>query len=306
MVKRGFTLVELVVVLAVLGIVTHLAVRELAHLRDGRLFRVADRQLAEIRDAVYAARPGEEPTGFLVDLGRLPRGVAETNGTDATSVSLRELWRCPAGVRPYALRPATAENLVGPTNGLVDADVFVGCGWRGPYVRLPAGADRLVDAWGNRMENADDAGYDRLLGESDGAAVAGGPVRGVRHLGADGRLDADVPPADASRRDAEARFLPTGGETNVLAVTATFVDAAGPKTVSGDVHVRWYAPCGGAITGAVAAVDVAGGALATCRFDAVPPGVATVVVVVGGRTRAQARIVVPPGGRTVDMKVFVP
>lgn len=305
MVKRGFTLVELVVVLAVLGVVTHLAVRELAHLRDGRLFQAAGRQLGEIREAVYAARPGEEPSGFLVDLGRLPRGVVETNGTDATSVSLRELWERPAGVRPYALRPATAENLVGPTNELADAEVHVGCGWRGPYVRLPAGGVRLVDAWGNRMENADDAGYDRLLGAA-GSAGAGESVRGVRHLGADGRLDADVPPADASRRDGVETFLPEGGETNRLAISATLVDASGPKSVDGRVRVRWYAPCGGSITGAVATVGVSGGSLAICSFGGVPPGVATIVVDVGGRKCAQQRVVVPPGGRDISMKVFVP
>ena len=35
--KLGFTLVELVVVLAVIAVLTHLAVRELSHLRDGKL-----------------------------------------------------------------------------------------------------------------------------------------------------------------------------------------------------------------------------------------------------------------------------
>lgn len=304
--SRGFTLIELVVVLAVLAIVTHLAVREMAHLRDGRLGQAAGRQLEEIRDAVWCAPRGGEPTGFLADLGRLPRAVGETNGTDAVSASLRELWERPAGVGPYALRAATAENLVAPTNDLADARILVGCGWRGPYVRLPLGAARLVDAWGNRMENRDDAGYDRLLDAAGQTVPAGGSVWRVRHLGADGRLDADVAPADAARRDAEVAFLPAGGQTNLLAVTATLVGADGPKSVSGDVRVRWYAPCGSAITGSVASVSLDGAAVASCVFECVPPGVATLAVLVGDRLCAREQVVVPPGGRDVSMKVFVP
>lgn len=308
--RRGFTLIELVVVLAVLALVTHLAVRELSHLRDSRLGQAADRQLEEIRDAVWCERAGAEPSGFLADMGRLPRAVATTNGTDALSASLRELWACPAGVGAYALRAATPENLVGPTNDLADAEIRVGCGWRGPYVRLPLGAERLVDAWGNRLENHDDAGYDRLLDAAGAAVAAGGDVWRVRHLGADGRLDADAPadaaPALAARRDAEVSFLPAGGLTNLLSVSATFVGASGPRSVDGDVQVRWYAPCGSAITGAVQTVSLAGGAVASCVFESVPPGVATVAVLVGGRKRALERVVVPPGGRDVAMKVFVP
>ena len=304
--KRGFTLIELVVVLAVLAIVTHLAVREMTHLREDRLGRAADRQLESLRDAVWCARPGEEPSGFVVDMGRLPRGVAMTNGADAVSVSLRELWERPGHLRAYAVRPATAENLVGPTNDLVDADVRIGCGWRGPYVRMPLGADRLTDPWGNRMENRDDAGYDRLLNASGGAAAAGNDVWRIRHLGADGRPDADVTSVREGRRDAEVVLLPEGGLANELSVTATFVNTSGPAAVDGTVQFRWYAPCGDVITGAVASVDVSGRALAACRFTSVPPGFATLTVRVGDRLCARERVLVPPGGRDVSMKVLVP
>ena len=197
-------------------------------------------------------------------------------------------------------------NLVAPTNDLADARILVGCGWRGPYVRLPPGAARLVDPWGNRMENRDDAGYDRLFDAAGQPVSAGGSVWRVRHLGADGRQDADVAPADVARRDADVAFLPAGGTTNLLAVTATLVGADGPKSVSGDVRVRWYAPCGSAITGAVASVSLDGAAVASCVFAGVPPGVATLAVLVGDRLCAREQVVVPPGGRDVSMKVFVP
>lgn len=305
--KRGFTLIELVVVLAILALVTHLAVREMAHLRDSRLSQLADRQLGELRDAVWCDQPGQEPTGFVVDTGRLPRGSEMTNGAHAVSVSLRELWERPVNMRPYALRPATAANLMGPaTNDLADAEVYIGCGWRGPYIRLPSGAERLMDAWGNRMENLDDAGYDRLLADNGTAVATGGPVWRIRHLGADGRLDSEAEPSNAAQRDTEMRLLPEGGLTNRLSVATTFVDGSGPKAVSGNVQIRWYAPCGDMITGSVAQVEMNGTALATSTFSCVPPGAATLVVVVGGQKRAQERVIVPPGGRDVSMKVFVP
>ena len=76
--KRAFTLVELVTVLAVIAIVTHLAVRELSHVRDAKLVQAADKQLETIRSSVYDRATCEEATGFLADMGRLPRLADES------------------------------------------------------------------------------------------------------------------------------------------------------------------------------------------------------------------------------------
>lgn len=160
--RRGFTLIELVLVLVIVAVVTHFAVREFGAVEDGRRERTADAQLEAIRAA--AAR-------FLSDVGRLPRLVAETNGEGRVTWTLAELWRRPTGVPAYAV-----------TN--IGGRVLAGGGWRGPYLHLPFGRERLLDPWGNPMEAEDDAGLARLL------AAADGTVTNVCHYGARASADA--------------------------------------------------------------------------------------------------------------------
>jgi prepilin-type N-terminal cleavage/methylation domain-containing protein len=304
----GFTLIELVVVLVILSLLTHLAVRELGKASHARMRRAAEEQIEEVQGAVWRRVSGGEPEGFLVDMGRLPRAVSETNETGRAVLSLAELWRRPDGVAPFALRAAAATNLVVPASvkeDLADESVKVPCGWRGPYLRMPFGKDRLLDPWGNPVETLDDAGFARLLAESGRAVAPGSEVRRIRHLGADARPDDVVAPEGEAERDCEAELAP-GRLANPLAVTANFVNSQGPASVSGDVRCRWYMPCGGAITGGVESASLAGGAFAVFSFDSLPPGVCTLVVDVGGACRALERVTVPPGGRGLNIKVYVP
>ncbi len=311
--KRGFTLVELTVVLVVLAIVTHLAVHELGRVHRAQSARLAERQLREIADAVWRYSPGEEePSGFVVDMGRLPHSVARTNEDLRVTLTLDELVCRPQDVPPYAVRPAALSNLVVAADvgvALADETVMVQCGWRGPYLRLPPGRERLVDPWNNPMETPDAAGLPRLFlaggAERADPPIAGVEVRGVGHYGADARADDLVQPTDSAMRDGRTDFLPEGGRDNRLALSVLMCDAGGPASVSGDVRCRWYAPCGGAITGGVESVSLAGGATAAFAFDGLPPGVCTVVVDVGGVERARRRIVLPPGGRAAEIKVAV-
>ena len=146
--KPAFTLIELVVVLALIAIVTHLASRELVRFGDRRLGEAADRRFQDIRAAC---------TAFYGDTGRL---VHAEDGT------LAELWTMPTNVMKYAI-------------GAVDfhgTNILVACGWKGPYFRLPFGRHTLTDAWGNAIEyHADDAA--RRLVVSNGVAIA------AAHLG---------------------------------------------------------------------------------------------------------------------------
>ena len=244
--RRGFTLVELVVVLTVIAVLTHLAVRELSHLRDGKLAKAADRQLEEIRASVYSRSSGEEATGFLADMGRLPR-LADDVRTDmfghptVTNSTLGELWLMPAGAKPYAVRQATAENLVPGLAALANNAVYVPTGWRGPYLRLPLGKTRLFDPWGNPIEEKDEAGLSRL-------ATSNGFVTAVSHFG----------PRAQANDVRSIQLAPDGGETSRLVVTAT--------SASGDVY--WYGPASGLITGAVANVSSTQPAV----FDGLTPG----------------------------------
>ena len=214
--KRGFTLVELVLVLLVIALTTHLAVREVSHIRDAKLVKAADRQLDDIRSAALA---------FLADTGRL---VSVTNGT------LSELWERPADIPEYRVIPATAANMVaGVDSKLASADVMVPTGWRGPYLRLPFGKTRLMDPWGNAIEKVDAAGLARIGVTNDVYAAS------VSHYG----------PKGYSGSIRTASLLPGRGTGCSLTVWAT-----GPD-LSGDVNIAWYGPAEGMITGAVATVS---------------------------------------------------
>lgn len=268
--KRAFTLVEMVVVLGVIALVTHLALESLARFRDARLAERADRQLEDLRRAVYGEDRAGEPCGFLADMGRLP---CATNGT------LSELWRePPAGVR-YAVRRAVAENLAVPAAfkgasepTLADANVYVPTGWRGPYVRLPLGRDELTDPWGNPFVAEDEAGLERL-------SVSNGFATAISHYGAEARL--------STRRTLALR--PDGGESSRLVLTAVSRSGA-----AGEVWLKWYGPASGLVTG-----DVARAAIGETRvFEGLTPGVR--IVRAGSVTR---RVRVAPGDNLIEVEL---
>ena len=237
--NKAFTLVELVIVLAVIAIVTHLAVRELSHVRDAKLMQEADRQLETIRSSVYARANGEEAPGFLADMGRLPRLADDS--------TLGELWRMPTNALPYAVRAATTENLVPGLDTLSDNSVYVPTGWRGPYLRLPLGKSRLFDPWGNPMEREDDAGLTRLW-------TTNGFVRAVSHYGPRARED--------NIRTIE--LAPDGGATSRLVISAQSADTS----FAGEITYTWYGPASGLITGAVQKVLYPASAV----FEGLAPG----------------------------------
>ena len=240
--KHGFTLVELVVVLAVIAILTHLAVRELSHLRDAKLTKAADAQLETIRTSVFtpsgkrhiAQVADEEATGFLADMGRLPRLVDD--------MTLGELWTMPTNALPYAVRPATAENLVPGLSSLANTSVYVPTGWRGPYLRLPIGKSRLFDPWGNPVEREDAARLPRLTISNDFIVA-------VSHYG----------PRAQREGIRTLSIQPDGGAASRLIVSTTSAS---------DISVAWYGPAGGLITGATHTVSAA----VPYTFEGLPPG----------------------------------
>ena len=261
--KRGFTLVELVVVLAVIAAMTHLAVRELSRVRDGKLGIAADRQLETIRDCVYSHDGGMQ--GFLADMGRLPRSTSATNAT------LRELWTMPEGARPYAVLPATEENLVPGLQALANAAIYVPTGWRGPYLRLPFGKSRLLDPWGNPVETPDSAELSRL-------EISNGWITAVSHFG----------PTAQKGGERKLSLVPDGGATSRMIVTSTSSD---------DTEVCWYGPASGLITGAVATVS----ASAPAVFSGLTPGRRILVYKRENAPRMRA-IDVRPGDNLVPLE----
>ena len=144
---HGFTLLELVVVLAILVIVTSIATREIGQVQDQQRYQATQRGLRELQDALFGSPTDRAPDGsllaggFVSDMGRAPHVVG------STELDLQELWRDPG--TEFDVRPAILAN--GVTNE--DPQVLVPCGWRGPYLRLPSGATNLCDGCGNPYTN---------------------------------------------------------------------------------------------------------------------------------------------------------
>lgn len=198
--RRGFTLLELVIVLGILSVLTMLASRGIANRQHELRADKANALLDDLETAIVGDRfsKGPERASFVADMGRLPRAV--TNSSDETQLTLGELFVKPAGAVVFGAYPAK-KNLcagAGLSSLPMDGGVMVAMGWRGPYLRLgPGVAEPFVrDPWGNPLVSRNAAvgatnAEDRLLGASwDGltgtAATNGMPIAFIRHLGADG------------------------------------------------------------------------------------------------------------------------
>ena len=180
--KKAFTLIEMVLVLAVIALLTHLAVRELSAFRESRMIESADRQLREIRDAVWSVDADGVPHGFLNDTGMLLR-------------DLQELVVRPDDIPPYGIANVA-------TNA--GEKVYVSTGWRGPYVRLSSGRRKLLDVWGNEFGTSVDAG---------------GAITNIYHLGPSGQLrtrsrDCALCPSNGTRSRIPL-LMDDGSETTV-------------------------------------------------------------------------------------------
>lgn len=175
--RSGFTLLELVIVLAILALVTTLAFRSMDQVEDQRRYEASREMLAGLEKAVLGE---EQVAGFVSDMGRLPNSVLASG-----EVTLAELWS-QGSLPTYDVR-STA----------LDSEVLLPAGWRGPYLTLPIDATNLLDGWGNAMSSPSNAnpanptttGYHRLRDANDAAIIAAGePVSIVRHLGASGAV----------------------------------------------------------------------------------------------------------------------
>ncbi|MEM9386641.1 MAG: prepilin-type N-terminal cleavage/methylation domain-containing protein [Pseudomonadota bacterium] len=156
--QAGLTLLELIVVLTILAALGTIIIAQSASLTDDARYQRTVRTLEQLDAAVVGDSDLRGPdgqrliTGFVADMGRPPADLGELLRLGTQSAF--RIDRAPPG----------------------DTGLAVGSGWRGPYLRLPVGADTLTDGWGRDFEAFD----------QDGVLVAApGEIRIVRSRGAD-------------------------------------------------------------------------------------------------------------------------
>jgi len=213
--QAGFTLLELVVVMAILVVLAGVAVRSMEGLDQQARFDATLRSVEEIRSSVAFS-----VAGFAADLGRLPKAV----GADA-STQLAELWSNPRNLAPFAIRPAPS-----------DSEVLVASGWRGPYLRLEVGRATLLDGWGQP--------FDMLQADGVTPASDGDDVAFVRSRGADGVVDSE--PIDSYDADLTTSLAEQGLQATlsgrVLLMDASTGQLQDPDPADGSVTIRLFGP----------------------------------------------------------------
>ena len=123
----GFTLAEVLMVIALLGILLVISINVITNFSDDSRFQATLKQMKDIRNAMIgdpAIIDGSHRSnfGFLGDVGAIP--------TNAQGI---------AGLITNPTLPAWSLN----------ATVRIGIGWNGPYLRaMMTGTSYTVDAWG--------------------------------------------------------------------------------------------------------------------------------------------------------------
>ncbi len=130
----GFTLVELVLVILVLGLLTSMAVVRIGTLRERSQTRIAESELATLREALLGT---SSTPGYLPDMERVPgftpvalrvhNLLTPTNVWVATASGLQRL---------DAFAPAAPPTGCAPFNIFTNWNAESERGWRGPYLRV--------------------------------------------------------------------------------------------------------------------------------------------------------------------------
>lgn len=215
---RGLTLLELLVVVAILAVLASVAVRVTGDVESETRVRAGQETLSSVRSAILGQANsaggygGAQNLGFVSDMGRLPRARL-VNGVEYSSLALSELYNATAPeLRPYGMwtnllasgsvllsgdpLPTTA------TNQVLDQTIRIPAGWRGPYLRIRNTSEGIRDGWGKEIASPapgpdapDVAVWSAGLLTLPPGGVAWSPTELVNPLGRDYHVivSADVP-----------------------------------------------------------------------------------------------------------------
>ncbi len=228
----GLTLIELVVVLAILAALAGVAVRSLEPIADQARYETSQKQLTQIGGVlIEQTNTGASVgyAGFVCDVGRLPIARGADPATQAG-----ELLFAGAALHPFAIMPFDDPNTTDNEASRSGNVILIAAGWRGPYLQMPPGSNAIRDGYGQPLSLFNAAGF--LA--SDGDEIVDLVSRGANDL---------LHPADVGyQRDLH---LPGGPMIATryrgdLPVRVTDVGGSSPpKLASGEtLIVRVYGP----------------------------------------------------------------
>lgn len=151
---KGLTLIEVVVVLAILAVLAGVAVRSLEPIADQTRFEVTQRTLDLVEDAIIQdARLSDgtrQISGFVSDIGRLPQSTAMLTDNIGTEQFVQVDPPVNVSLSSFPIADRSGPD-ASDANNPTDVDctqVSIRCGWRGPYVTVSDPTEGIVDGWG--------------------------------------------------------------------------------------------------------------------------------------------------------------
>jgi type II secretory pathway pseudopilin PulG len=212
---RGFSLVELTVVLLLITLIAGVAVRETSELTFQTRYEQTRERLEMIRQAILGnprqiINGQQAVSGFVADMGRLPNNIRELiqrSGDCDNDVGDVSQAACAAlsGTWTTNAWNSNAVSQTDPASGLR-------YGWNGPYLNVsgnPSDNDAFSDGWGRVSA---DGNYGWFF--SDLSALAGNSNnRFIQSLGKDQIQDRAIPTVDSFDNDYPPNHPGYGGPT---------------------------------------------------------------------------------------------